>query len=58
MSNKENEIQVDEIFSELLANFVRQNPCLFNKKCKKCKDKKFVVETWSSISNIRNISGK
>jgi len=30
MSNKENEIQVDEVFNELLANFVQQNFCLFN----------------------------
>lgn len=58
--NKENEeiIQVDEAFGELLTNFVRQNPCLYDKTCKEYKDKKFVADTWSSIANACNMPGK
>ncbi|XP_018369314.1 PREDICTED: transcription factor Adf-1-like [Trachymyrmex cornetzi] len=55
MSDKENE-KVDEAFGELLANFVRQNPCLYDKKCKQYKDKKFVADTWSSIASACNMS--
>jgi len=59
MEEKENEeIQVDEAFGELLANFVQKNPCLYDKKCKEYKDKKFVADTWSSIANACNMSGK
>ncbi|KYN02022.1 hypothetical protein ALC62_07174 [Cyphomyrmex costatus] len=57
MSDKENEEnQIDEVFGELLANFVRQNPCLYDKKCKEYKDKKFVADTWMSIANNCNMS--
>lgn len=59
MSDKENEdIQVDEAFGELLANFVRQYPCLYDKKCKDYKDKKLVADTWMSIAFACNMSGK
>ncbi|KYN17317.1 hypothetical protein ALC57_10392 [Trachymyrmex cornetzi] len=57
MSDKENE-KVDEAFGELLANFVRQNPCFYDKKCKQYKDKKFVADTWSSIASACNMSGR
>ncbi|CAL1681195.1 unnamed protein product [Lasius platythorax] len=60
MSDKENtqeeNIQVDEAFGELLANFVRKNPCLYDKKCKEYKDKKFIADTWSSIANACGMS--
>ncbi|KAL6418270.1 hypothetical protein ACFW04_012234 [Cataglyphis niger] len=36
---------------ELLANFVQRNLCLYDKKCKKYKDKKFVADTWNSIAS-------
>lgn len=62
MSDKENEetdeIQVDEAFGELLVNFVRKNPCLYDKTCQQYKDKKFVADTWSSIANACGMSGK
>lgn len=62
MSDKENtqeeNIQVDEAFGELLANFVRKNSCLYDKKCKEYKDKKFIADTWSSIANACSMSGK
>ncbi|KYN27365.1 hypothetical protein ALC57_03232 [Trachymyrmex cornetzi] len=58
MSDKENENQVDEAFGELLANFVRQNPCLYDKKCKEYKDKKFAADIWSSIASACNMSGR
>ncbi|XP_018307740.1 transcription factor Adf-1-like [Mycetomoellerius zeteki] len=56
MSDKENENHVDEAFGELLTNFVRQNPCLYDKKCKEYKDKNFVADTWSSIASACNMS--
>jgi len=58
MSDKENKIQVDEAFGELLANLVGKNPCLFDKKCKEYKDKRFVADTWRSIANACGMSGK
>lgn len=59
MSDKENEeIMVDEAFGELLANFVRQYPCLYDKKCKEYKDTNFVADTWSAIAIACNMSGK
>lgn len=59
MSDKENEeVEVDEIFGELLANLVRQYPCLYDKKCKEYKDKKYIADTWTSIAIDCDMSGK
>jgi len=60
MDKENEEIQVDEVFGELFANFVQKNPCLYyyDKKCNEYKDKKFVANSWSSIANACNMSGK
>jgi len=58
MDKENEEIQMDEAFVELLANFVQKNPCLYDKKCNEYKDKKFVADTLSSIVNACNMSGK
>lgn len=50
--------QVDEAFGELLANIIRQNPCLYDKTCKEYKDKNIVADTWTSIARTCNMSGK
>ena len=53
MSDKENtqeeNIQVDEAFGELLANFVRKNPCLYDKKCKEYKDILYMTMSLGSM---------
>jgi len=58
MDKENEEIQMDEVFGKLLANFVQKNPCLYDKKYNEYKDKKFVVDTWSSIANVCKMSTK
>lgn len=56
MSNEFEEVEVDEIFGELLTNLVRSHPCLYDKTCTKYKDKNYVADTWASIAATCNMS--